>query len=104
MDILICFVTAPSIEVASALAKQAVDRKLAACVNIVPGVRSVYRWQDEIAIDEEVLMLIKTVEAKRAQLQEFIMTEHPYDTPEFLVLSADQAAAHYANWLRESVL
>jgi periplasmic divalent cation tolerance protein len=104
MDILICFVTAPSIEVASVLAKESVGRRLAACVNIVPSVTSVYRWKDEIAIDDEVLMVIKTVEAKRAQLEEFIVAEHPYETPEFLVLSADQAEAHYAKWLRDSVL
>jgi periplasmic divalent cation tolerance protein len=103
MDIIICFVTAPSLEVATTLATQLVDCKLAACTNIIPGVRSVYRWNDSITVDEEVLMVIKTVVAKRQQLRDFIVAEHPYDVPEFVSLSTTDVSPQYAAWVANSI-
>lgn len=102
MDIVICFVTAPSLEVATTLATQLVDRKLAACTNIIPGVRSVYRWNENITIDEEVLMVIKTAGPKRQLLEDFIVKEHPYDVPEFVAVSATHASLKYAAWVAGS--
>ena len=103
MSIVICLVTAPSQEVGSALAKSLVSQRLAACVNIVPAVQSIYRWQDEITIDEEVLLVIKTENSMTQKLQEAVMTEHPYDVPEFVVLSVVEVSAAYAAWIAGSV-
>jgi periplasmic divalent cation tolerance protein len=98
-SIVICLVTAPSREVATALAKTLVDSKLVACVNVVSGVQSIYRWKDEIVIDEEVLMIIKTDQRLVSELQSLIISEHPYEVPEFVVIKPQDVAASYAQWV-----
>jgi periplasmic divalent cation tolerance protein len=102
MDIVICFVTAPSQEVAAALGKSLVDRRLAACVSIVPGVQSIYRWNDDVTIDQEVLMILKTDASLAEELQRAVLAEHPYDVPEFVALSPQQVAPQYAAWVTQS--
>jgi len=104
MKITICFVTAPSSEVASALAKLVVDQRLAACVNIVPGVQSVYRWNDEVTIDSEVLMIMKTSTARLEDLKRAVLKEHPYDTPEFIAIEPSASLEPYAQWVVESTV
>lgn len=102
VDIVLCFVTAPSHEVASALAKLIVDREVAACVNIIPGVQSVYRWKGEVTLDEEVLMVIKTTKPRVQELQQLIIAEHPYETPEFVVLTPSSVSDAYSKWVLAS--
>jgi periplasmic divalent cation tolerance protein len=99
MHILICFVSAPSPEVAQALAMLVVEQKLAACVSIMPNVRSVYRWKGEVAIDEEVLMVIKTSQARVSELKDAILANHPYETPEFVAVQSTDASKAYADWV-----
>jgi periplasmic divalent cation tolerance protein len=99
MHILICFVSAPSAEVAQALSMLVVEQKLAACVNIMPNVRSVYRWKGEVTIDEEVLMVIKTSQARVSDLRDAILANHPYETPEFVVVQSIDASKAYADWV-----
>ncbi len=103
MSIVICLVTAPSEEVGAALAKSLVTQRLAACVNVIPGVQSVYRWKDDIVIDQEVLLIIKTEQSLTERLQQAVLSEHPYDVPEFVVLKPEQVSAAYAQWVSESV-
>jgi periplasmic divalent cation tolerance protein len=103
MSIVICLVTAPSPEVGAALAKSLVDQRLAACVNIVPAVQSIYRWQDEITIDEEVLLLIKTEKDLTERLKQAVMAAHPYEVPEFVALLATDVSTAYAEWIKSSV-
>jgi periplasmic divalent cation tolerance protein len=102
VDIILCFVTAPSQEVASALAKLVVDRELAACVNIIPGVQSVYRWKGEVTLDEEVLMVIKTSKHRVQELEQLIIAEHPYETPEFVALTPSSVSDAYSKWVLAS--
>jgi periplasmic divalent cation tolerance protein len=103
MDIVICLVTCPSKEVGSALARLVVTEKLAACVNIIDGVQSVYQWKEEVAVDNEALLIIKTSAEKIEQLRARILENHPYELPEFLTLSPSGASEHYARWILESV-
>ena len=103
MSIVICLVTAPSQEVGSALAKVIVDQRLAACVNLIPAVQSVYRWEGSVTLDEEVLLIIKTTDEVVSALREMVISEHPYDVPEFVVLAPKDVSAAYATWVRESV-
>ena len=98
-DARICLVTAPSEEVAARLAKEAVEARLAACVNLVRGVRSIYRWQGKIEDEAEVLMVIKTTASRVEALERFIIERHPYDTPEFLVGAIEGGASRYLDWL-----
>lgn len=103
MDIIICLVTCPSRDVASGLAKTLVDSQLAACVNIVPGLESVYRWKGEICIDEEALLIIKSTASAKDALKKAVLDNHPYETPEFVVLNAAHVSEGYGKWVVESV-
>ncbi|MDZ7751660.1 MAG: divalent-cation tolerance protein CutA [Gammaproteobacteria bacterium] len=96
--------TGPDEATARRLAGMLVESRLAACVNIVPGVRSVYEWQGRIEDDEEVLMVIKTDGGRFDDLCERLTQAHPYDVPEILKLDVDGGLPAYlewmANWLR----
>ena len=93
----------PNQEVATKLATACVENKLAACVNIVPTVQSVYQWQGKIEHDEESLLIIKTTQSKITQLGDFIQQNHPYDVPEFITLNIESGAENYLDWLAQSI-
>ena len=103
MSIIISLVSCPSAEVGSALAKLLVDRELAACVQILPPMQSVYRWKGQVCIDEEVLLVIKTTSDLRDQVQNAIEENHPYEVPEFVVVEAHAVSEKYATWLQHNV-
>jgi len=88
---------------AAALANELVDRRLAACVNIVPHIRSIYRWQDEIEDDGEQLLLIKTTDERLNELRDALFAKHPYEVPEFVVMQPDQIGDAYRDWLIDAV-
>lgn len=93
-------VTAPSFETAEGIARNLVEQKLAACVNILPGVRSIYAWKGEIQADEEVLLLNKTRAALFAErLAPAIKALHPYEVPEIIALPIEMGAADYLDWV-----
>jgi periplasmic divalent cation tolerance protein len=102
-DVVVVFVTAPSEDVASALAKSVVGAGLAACVNIVPGLRSVYRWQGEVHDEPELLLIMKTRRDREEALKQHVLVAHPYDVPEFLVVPSIGGSAEYLDWVRTSV-
>ena len=85
------------------LAGTLVEERLAACVNVLGPVASIYRWEGKVARDEEVLLLIKTTAAGVAPLQTRVLELHPYDTPEFLAFEAGAGAAGYLGWVVDSV-
>lgn len=103
MSIIICLVTCPSPEVASAMAKELVDQQLAACVNVLPTVQSIYRWEQAICVDNEALMIIKSTTERQDQLKKAVLAKHPYETPEFVVLDTQEVSEHYARWVEECV-
>jgi periplasmic divalent cation tolerance protein len=88
---------------AERLAQQLVERRLAACVNIVGPIRSVYRWKQKIEHEEEYLLLIKTMAAQTAQLRAAIRELHPYELPECMELAIDGGSEEYLAWLAEEV-
>jgi len=98
-DVRLVLVTSPTGEFAAELARTVVGAELAACVNIVPGVRSIYRWAGQVHEGAEVLMIIKTTAALLARLEEAILAAHPYDTPEFIALQPDHVSPKYAAWV-----
>jgi periplasmic divalent cation tolerance protein len=91
--------TAPDAAVASRLARALVQEHLAACVNLLPGVRSVYRWDDTVQEDEEVLLVIKTQAARSEALAARIKALHPYDVPEVVALPAVGGSPAYLEWV-----
>ncbi|MEO8427875.1 MAG: divalent-cation tolerance protein CutA [Verrucomicrobiota bacterium] len=99
----VVLVTAPDLPTARKLAKAALEKRTAACANLVPKIESHYWWLNKIRSDHEVLLILKTTKAKLAALEELILANHPYDTPEFLVLNLSKGSQRYLNWLTESV-
>jgi periplasmic divalent cation tolerance protein len=88
---------------ARALAHTLVEARLAACVNIIDRIHSVYRWEDRVADDGEQLLLIKTTDVRIDALREELFRLHPYDVPEFVAISIESASEAYGAWLMESL-
>lgn len=88
---------------AVALARTLVEERLAACVNVLPPMTSVYRWQGQVEQDREQQIVIKTTSARVPALEARLRTLHPYDLPEFLVLPAAGGSSAYLAWVGESV-
>ena len=95
----IVLVTAPSAKVARKLAKDALREKLVACVNLIPKVESHYWWQGKLELGIEVLLVCKTMKSNVASLERFVMANHPYDTPEFVVVQLTGGNARYLSWI-----
>lgn len=92
-------ITCPSTEVAQRLATALVNQGVAACVNVLPGVTSVYRWQGEVCHDSEVLLLVKTSLDKAPSLLKTVEELHPYDVPEVLWTAITLGSKSYLDWL-----
>ncbi|CAM3360274.1 divalent-cation tolerance protein CutA [Deinococcus saxicola] len=85
------------------MARTLVAEHLAGCVNILPGVQSVYRWQGDVAEDPESMLLIKTSGEKYPELEARIKSLHPYEVPEIIALQYDRALPEFQSWLREAL-
>lgn len=103
MDIRLVLVTFPGLEQAREIGTQMVNSQLAACVNLIPCLTSIYRWQGAVEEATEVMAMFKTTAAVLPHLQKAIQTAHPYDTPEIVTLLPEQVEEHYAHWVRASV-
>ena len=88
---------------AAAMARTLVEERLAACVNILPVMTSIYRWQGRIEQEPEQQLLIKTASDRVPALEQRLRELHPYEVPEFLVLEAGDFGTAYSSWVRESV-
>ena len=96
-------VTAPNLRTARALARAALDARLAACVNLVPSIESHYWWEGKIESGREILLLLKTTPDHLPALEKFILQKHPYDTAEFLAVPITHGAQRYLDWIAASV-
>ena len=95
---LLVLVTAPDTKTAHALARAALNARLVACVNLIPGLESLYWWQGKLEIGKEVLMLLKTTRPRVAALEKLILSKHPYDTAEFIIVPIAGGAKRYFAW------
>ncbi len=91
--------TLPDAETAGKLARNLVEMRLAACVNILAACQSVYRWQDEVLVDGEVPLIIKTTAELYPALETYIRQQHPYALPEIVALEVVQGLPDYLTWV-----
>jgi periplasmic divalent cation tolerance protein len=100
-DHLLVITTVDDEDLAGALASEAVEQRLAACVHILPAGRSVYLWQERVEEAQEHTLLIKTTAARYPVLQEWLLLRHPYDTPEIIALPITAGLPDYLDWIRQ---
>ncbi len=98
----IALCTCDNIETAQKIAKSVVEQKLAACVNILPSIQSLYTWNNQIEQSEEVLMILKTPSTLIEKLKQTVISLHPYDVPEFICLDITHGHQPYLDWLATS--
>jgi periplasmic divalent cation tolerance protein len=101
VTVLVCFCTCPDTDSAQRIADALVEERLAACVNVLPGVRSVYRWKGAIECNDEVLLLVKTVAAQLDALCARITALHPHELPEVIAVEASGGLGAYLDWVAE---
>lgn len=99
----VVLVTAPDIKVARDLARGALRARLVACANIVPKIESHYWWQGKLESGAEALIVFKTTQSKLIPFEKFVLANHPYDTPEFIVLPIAAGNERYLAWVSASV-
>lgn len=99
----IAFTTCPNSDIANHLAQEVIEQQLVACVNIIPTIHSIYKWQGEITQDSESLLIMKTQQQHLAALESFIQKQHPYDVPEFITISIESGSKAYLDWITASL-
>jgi periplasmic divalent cation tolerance protein len=102
-DVRLVFMTAPDEALAAQIAEALIAQELVACANILPGIRSLYRWEGEVCDDPEVLVIFKTLEGKVPLVTERIQALHPYDCPEVVSIAVDGGSPAYLAWVGASV-
>jgi len=101
-DIVVVFTTFPDTESAQKLINMALEKKLIACGNIISGVQSYYWWEGAIETAKETQVILKTKTDKLEQLESVILSNHPYKTPELLVLNVLAGSSAYLSWINET--
>jgi len=102
-DTLVVFSTFPDLETARRIGQVLVEEKLAACVNLIPQIESIYRWEDKLESSSEVLGLIKTTTWTYDQLEARIRCLHPYEVPEVIALRVQSGLPAYLNWIEQTM-
>lgn len=102
-DAIVVFITAGNVDEASRIAQLLVEKNLAACVQILPEMRSVYRWKGEIEKQPEILLLAKTMASKFSELERQVRAVHSYETPEIVATPLTNGSRPYLEWLSANV-
>ncbi len=102
-EVRVVLVTCPHAEAAATLARTLVEEGLAACGNVLPGLRSIYRWEGEVLDEPETLLVLKTTAARFEALRARVVALHPYQVPEVISLTVEAGHAPYLAWVAGSV-
>jgi len=101
-DTITILTTCPDRMTAESIAKLLVERRYAACINLIDGIHSIYRWKDDIESTEETLLIIKTIKQRYPKVETTILENHPYDTPEVIALDIKNGAPSYLSWIMQA--
>ena len=101
-EVLIAFCTFPNAEIAAKIGKEVVEQRLAACANILPGIRSIYRWEGKVDSADEVLAIFKLAGSCYAEFETKIRSVHPYEVPEIVAFPIRNGLPAYLDWVRDS--
>ncbi|MEW6129065.1 MAG: divalent-cation tolerance protein CutA [Acidobacteriota bacterium] len=101
---LVVISTVPNLETAYAISESLVREHLAACVNVIQGIQSIYWWEEKVNKDDELLLFIKTTKKAYKRLEKRVKEMHPYTTPEIIALEIKKGSKSYLDWLNQSVL
>jgi periplasmic divalent cation tolerance protein len=102
-DKVVVLTTAGNESEAHKIAQELVERRLAACVNMIPRIQSVYRWEGKVETAEELLLIIKTTKTRSAEVKAAIRELHGYDLPECILIAMEDGSAEYLKWIADSV-
>ena len=102
-QLLVVVSSLPNMQAAKDLARALVEENLAACVQLMDGLQSVYRWEGKVCEEHEVLLSAKTSASKWLEISSFIQAQHPYDLPEILAFSPEQYSQQYGAWVQTEV-
>jgi periplasmic divalent cation tolerance protein len=100
-DVLVVLVTCPP-DKAQAIAGALVEERVAACVNVVPSLSSVYRWKGAVHVDSEALLIVKSTRDRFEALKQAVLRHHPYELPEVIAVPVDRGHTPYLEWVIES--
>lgn len=100
---IIAYSTTPNETIAKEIADYLIDKKLAACVSLIPNIKSIYRWENKIVEDNEILLMIKSDQAKQQTLIDTIVKLHPYDTPEIIIVPIENGFKGYLDWIKSAL-
>ena len=103
MNVIVVLTAMPDSKSAQKLADGLVRKKLAACVSVLPGMASTYHWKGKVRKARESLVLIKTSKTKWDALQKFVLSQHPYELPELVVLPLITGSKKYLSWVSQSI-
>ena len=103
MNPVLIYSTTDSLKEARTIGNELVKNKIAACVNIIPNVESIYNWQDKLNQDSEFLLIIKTDAKFKNDIQNMFEKIHSYDLPEFIMINIQDSSAHYLRWMQENI-
>lgn len=102
-NFMVVLCTCPNQKTAESLAQQLLDSQLAACINILPGLTSMYRWNHQIQKDQELLLFIKTKEQQITLIEKMLTKHHPYECPEIIALPVVAGSNSYLQWLEQNL-
>lgn len=101
MSAIVIYCTCPNIETAEKISRSLISQHMAACVNQLPGITSLYEWEGKIQQDQEVLLLIKTTEERFDAIRQLVIEEHPYELPELIAVPISQGLPDYLEWITQ---
>ena len=102
-DPVIILTTASSNKEAEIIGSNLVENKLAACVNIISNIESIYYWKDQLHQDSEFLLMIKSDASKKENIQKIFDNYHPYDLPELIMVTIDDGSVEYLEWMKQNL-